>query len=304
MNKPIKKKIEQENVEEIKEEIQKKSNPLNSCKMHSQEKIYSYCIRDQCFYCKNCIDEHQSHKIIQISPFLQQIFRFNSFLGEGSFGSVFGIQNISNNNEYAIKIIGDVETPADLDNKLREIKVLQKSNHKNIIKHYESFWIHTEQKLVILMDLAECNLTRVKKEEIWENLDYLIQLIEGLEYLHENKIIHLDFKRQNILKCKNNRLKLSDFGECRIMKQNETKIQTLNEIGTENYMAPEFRSQNSEIKIKTSADIFSLGIVIHELLTEKHPFRDMKDGKVYINEENLNIDKSLNGTHFDSLIKG
>ena len=96
-------------------------------------------------------------------------------------------------------------------------------------------------------------------------------------------------------------MKLSDFGECRIMKQNETNIHTINQIGTEIYMAPEFSLKNKEIK--TSADIFSLGIVIHELLTEIHPFRDMHNKKVYINEEYLNIDKSLDGTGFDILIK-
>jgi len=114
----------------------------------------------------------------------------------------------------------------------------------------------------------------ISKEHLdlgWDEVYKIIKgICSGLDALHEENIIHLDLKPQNVLMDGNMMPKIVDFGLARLLGENKSKIYTQRPTGTVGYMAPEYYSDG---KISPKADIFSLGVIMIELLTgsRKHP---------------------------------
>jgi serine/threonine protein kinase len=99
-------------------------------------------------------------------------------------------------------------------------------------------------------------------------LDIIAQVGEALDYAHANRVIHRDVKPANILITAENRVKITDFGIARLDSSNLTQEGQL--LGTPNYMAPE-QIQGKEVDSR--ADLFSLGVVLYEMLTRHKPFQ-------------------------------
>jgi serine/threonine protein kinase len=99
-------------------------------------------------------------------------------------------------------------------------------------------------------------------------LDIIAQVGEALDYAHANRVIHRDVKPANILITAENRVKITDFGIARLDSSNLTQEGQL--LGTPNYMAPE-QIQGKEVDAR--ADLFSLGVVLYEMLTRHKPFQ-------------------------------
>ena len=101
------------------------------------------------------------------------------------------------------------------------------------------------------------------EKEIW---NYLIQIIQGLKYLHENKVMHRDLKCANIFLMKNGTVKLGDLNVSKIVKMGMCSTQT----GTPYYASPEVWADKP---YDYKSDIWSVGCIIYELCTLKPPFR-------------------------------
>ena len=102
---------------------------------------------------------------------------------------------------------------------------------------------------------------------------YVVKILEGLHYLHESDVVHLDLKVANILTTKNGNMKLSDFGVSLNLRTVEHELKDV--ARTPNRMAPEV------IKLKgasTKADIWSLGCTVIELLTGRPPYAEIANG--------------------------
>ncbi len=99
-------------------------------------------------------------------------------------------------------------------------------------------------------------------------LDIISQVGDALDYAHANRVIHRDVKPANILITTENRVKITDFGIARLESSNLTQEGQL--LGTPNYMAPE-QIQGKEVDHR--ADLFSLGVVLYEMLTRHKPFQ-------------------------------
>ncbi|HZP92252.1 MAG TPA: serine/threonine-protein kinase, partial [Burkholderiales bacterium] len=99
-------------------------------------------------------------------------------------------------------------------------------------------------------------------------LDIAAQVADGLQYAHERQIIHRDIKPANIMVLNDGVVKITDFGIAR-MRNNEVKTMTGMILGSPKYMSPE---QVSGRRADTRSDIFSLGVVIYEMLTGTSPF--------------------------------
>ena len=216
-------------------------------------------------------------------------YRQLSLIGYGGFGKVFTAQNILDNNVYAIKkIILAKKNIRDIQLAIKEINILSKLNHKNIVRYYNS-WIEPileesdidnssnsnnsysleletidsipDYAFYIQMEL--CNngnlenwLIERKTKDINFNMNINIisQIIDGLDYLHNLKIIHRDLKPSNIFLC-HNTIKIGDFGLAALTDT----IDNLNSLGSELY-----KDKYENLNLPT-LDIYSLGIIIFEL---------------------------------------
>ena len=152
---------------------------------------------------------------------------------------------------------------------------MQQLNHCYVIKYLESFV--KDKEVCIVMEYAEQGdldkyLEKRKAEgrplSEEQAIEWFIQLALGLKYIHEKKIVHRDLKPDNIFITSNNELKIGDFGISKLM--NETFDLAKTKIGTPFIMAPEIWEN---MRYNQKSDIWSLGCVLHKMLTLKYPFQ-------------------------------
>ena len=203
-------------------------------------------------------------------------FVVGKFIGKGAFGSVCLVTRKADKKIYAMKSIniGKLNTE-QREASLNEIRILASLNHPNIIGYKEAFYDENSRSLNIIMEYADDgdinhkiqeNLKRrlqFEESTVWE---WIIQLLKGLKYLHDNKIMHRDLKCANIFLMKNGLLKIGDLNVSKITKSNMARTQT----GTPYYIAPEiWKDKPYDYK----CDIWSLGCIIYEICTSRPPFR-------------------------------
>jgi serine/threonine protein kinase len=100
-------------------------------------------------------------------------------------------------------------------------------------------------------------------------IEIVFKCAKALDYAHRQGVIHRDIKPSNILMTKDQDVKIGDFSIAHIINPDATETQPLGMIGSPRYMSPE---QLKEESVTNQTDLFSLGIVMYELLTGKHPF--------------------------------
>lgn len=195
-------------------------------------------------------------------------------IGKGSYSKVYLCKRIGDNKTYALKRAKITELPAkDRENALNEIRILASLSHNNIIAYKEAFYDEQSKTLNIIMEYAnggdiESKIKQaiVKNDYIPEVLlwEYFIQLINGLKYLHSNKIVHRDIKSANLF-VKDGVLKLGDLNIAKINKLGMLLTQT----GTPYYASPEIWDGKP---YDYKSDIWSVGIVLYEMCALKPPF--------------------------------
>ena len=200
-------------------------------------------------------------------------------IGQGMYGKVYKALNKFENKFYAIKTMNFKNiTPKERLNIETEINLLQELKHPNIVLYKESF-IDENQNLNIVTTFCEggdlyqkifkSQKTYFQEKEI---INALIQLLLGLSYIHDKKIVHRDIKTKNIFIQNEHTLRIGDFGIAKIFNSNKNSKNTnLNKmVGTPLYMAPECFKQNKKYSYKS--DIWSLGCCIYEICNLKHAF--------------------------------
>ena len=192
-------------------------------------------------------------------------------IGKGSFSNVFKAHKLNDENEfYAIKIIS-LKNLSDkiIDNVKKEINIMLKINHENIIKLHET--IVTQKYIYLIMDFCDGGdlykfIKKNGKLTEEESKKYFLEISKGLYFLYSNNLIHRDLKPHNILITSNNILKICDFGF--VKESNENMLyDTL--CGSPIYMAPEILKYK---KYDSKVDLWSMGIILFEMLTSKPPF--------------------------------
>jgi NIMA (never in mitosis gene a)-related kinase 1/4/5 len=197
-------------------------------------------------------------------------------LGKGAFGSVSMVKRKEDGQKYAMKRvrISALDTK-ERENALNEVRILASLQHVNIIGYKEAFFDEDSRTLCIVLEFAddgdlESKIQRNSKLkmsfneiEIWK---YLIQTLQGLKYLHDNRIMHRDIKCANIFMTKGGIIKLGDLNVSKIVKMGLATTQT----GTPYYASPEVWADKP---YDYKSDIWSVGCVIYEVCTLKPPFR-------------------------------
>ena len=215
-------------------------------------------------------------------------YRILSELGEGGMGKVFLGERVSDNYKVALKtIIPDAAmTQKTINMFLREISIDMQLDHPNIVKFVEAgdaggmLWLAMEY-------IKGVDLWRMVSEEgtlsIIRSTTIIIQVLDALNYSHEQNFIHRDIKPQNILvKKEGNRFtaKITDFGLAKNYSQIGQSKMTLSGDtgGTVQFMPPE---QMLDFKyVKPAGDIYSAGAVFYYMLTGgKLVYKDFYSGK-------------------------
>jgi non-specific serine/threonine protein kinase len=216
-------------------------------------------------------------------------FKILEKLGEGGMGDVYKAEDTNLDRLVALKFL-PLEMTRDKDMKTRfihEAKAASALDHPNICAIHEITETDEGQLFISMGYYAgETVEEKVKQNplEIDEAIDITIQIAQGVDKAHKKKIIHRDIKSANIIVTHDDMVKIVDFGIAKLAGQTQvTKDGT--SLGTASYMSPE-QTLGKEVDHRT--DIWSLGVVLYEMLTGLQPFQgDYEQAVVYsiMNEE-------------------
>ncbi|CAH7668767.1 CAMK/CAMKL/KIN4 protein kinase [Phakopsora pachyrhizi] len=201
-------------------------------------------------------------------------------LGEGEFGKVkLGVHSSPERwgEEVAIKLIkrGNVDTQARMIKVAREIDVLKMVKHPNIVRLYDV--IETEKYIGIVLEYASGGelfdhilAHRYLKEKDASRL--FAQLISGVTYLHNKKIVHRDLKLENLLLDRNRNIIITDFGFANRFEDRTNDLMATS-CGSPCYAAPELVVQDGRY-VGSQVDVWSCGVILYAMLAGYLPFDD------------------------------
>lgn len=203
-------------------------------------------------------------------------------LGKGGYGKVYEIRSKKTGEIRACKHLSKLNIK-NLEKFKREIEILKKMDHPNIIKLYEVF--ESERSLYLVME--ECKggevfdkiVERIQAKQMYSEKDaanIIQQVLSCIQYCHNHNICHRDLKPENLLYLnpgseRDNRIKVIDFG----LSQSADKLKT--KVGTAYYVSPEILKGN----YTQLCDIWSAGVILYILLTGDPPFNGASDQIIY-----------------------
>ena len=195
-------------------------------------------------------------------------------IGEGGMANVYLAMDTFLDRKVAVKVLrGDLSTDEKFIRRFqREAYNASALSHPNIVEMYDvgedngTYYIvmeYIEGRTLKQLLKKRGNLTTP------EVVDIMLQLTDGIAYAHDKYIIHRDLKPQNIMISDDGKIKITDFGIA--VALNSTQLtQTNSVMGSVHYLPPE---QASGKGATTKSDIYSMGIMLFELLTGKLPFK-------------------------------
>jgi serine/threonine protein kinase len=197
-------------------------------------------------------------------------------LGKGAMGIVYEGRDPNLDRRVAIKTVKvenlAPEAAAEYEARFRtEARSAARLQHPNIVSVYDSDQ-HGDVAYLVMEyvegDDLKHHLDGGKRYSLEQTLHLVDDLLSALDYAHRHGVVHRDVKPANLLLEASGRLKLTDFGVARMQDGDATRTQGAM-VGTLKYMAPE---QVQGLKVDTRADLFSVGVVLYQLLTDQRPF--------------------------------
>ena len=222
------------------------------------------------------------------SPSLKS-FTFETLIGKGCIGKVWKVSLLKQKATLALKEMSKdkIICKGLLDNIFQEKEILLTLYHPFIVNMYCTF--QDENYLYMLIDYLPCkdlryNIKKLPKFNEAQLKFITACVIEGLEYIHSNNIVHRDIKPDNIICDDKGYVRITDFGVAKKLDWN-----SFYEVsGTTGYMAPEVF--NHKRKIFFESDFFSLGVMLYEIIMNKKPYGG-RSGDDFGNEDKV-IDNS------------
>ena len=209
-------------------------------------------------------------------------------LGKGRFGIVCKCIDNKTGREYAAKFI-KCSKAQERQDVLHEVEIMSIIRHRRLMRLQDSFESPTEMILVMeLVTGGELFEKVVEDEYISENevVYYMKQILEGVEHMHQLKVLHLDLKPENIMIVRpdSKQIKLIDFGLARRYNPKENlKVM----FGTPEFVAPEVITYE---RISPGTDMWSIGVIAYVLLSGLSPFMGDTDSETLSNVQRVEWD--------------
>ena len=216
---------------------------------------------------------NKKNKIIEWSP-NKRFAMFDEKIGEGQFKKVFRGYDYDYGREIAWNIITLVDMTEDEVTKLeKEINILKKFKHERILSYISGWFDENKNDVVFITELftggsLKQYLTKVGYPRIRVIKQWIVEILSGLNFLHEKNIIHRDIKCDNVfINSNDGHIKIGDLGfSCILKKDNTAKSLS----GTPEFMAPEVLKG----KYGIAADIYSFGLCLLEISTLERPYKE------------------------------
>jgi serine/threonine protein kinase len=197
-------------------------------------------------------------------------------LGRGGMGAVYKARQKNLDRLVALKVIPPeaAKDPTFTERFNREARALARLNHPNIVTVYD-FGQAGDVYYLLMEYIDGVNLRQAQRAERLapaEALAIVPQICDALQYAHDQGVVHRDIKPENVLLDRSGRVKIADFGLAKLIGKGPddfTLTGTQQVMGTPRYMAPEQIERPSAVDHR--ADIYSLGVVIYEMLTGELP---------------------------------
>ena len=209
----------------------------------------------------------------------KKIGKYNilSELGQGASAVVYLAEDTFNDRKVALKLarsdagMGEEEAKRFEKLFLNEASLAGKLNHPNIVSVFDAV-VEGDQRYIVMEYVPGGSLKKFCTETnllpLRQAVLVIFKMCRALDYAFQNGVIHRDIKPANILLAERDDIKISDFGTAKISQSEHTQIDGF--LGSPAYMSPE---QINEQAPGVQSDIYSLGVVMYELLTGRLPFR-------------------------------
>jgi serine/threonine-protein kinase len=202
-------------------------------------------------------------------------YELEELCGSGGMSSVYKARDTLLDRNVALKILHEQYTDDEeyVERFRREARAVARLSHPNIVTVIDRGEDEGRQFIVFeyvpgenLKDL----ITRTGPLPIRSAIELALQVARGLAFAHEHGLVHRDVKPQNVLLNGEGEAKVTDFGIARSLDVEHGMTQTGTVLGTSNYLAPE---QANGRPVEQRTDVYSLGVVLYELLTAEVPFK-------------------------------
>jgi len=213
-------------------------------------------------------------EVFQKGQLIGARYRIEKVLGQGGMGAVYQATDLRLKIPIALKmLLASMADKVNMERLRQEILLSRKVTHENVCRVYDLEEIDGQE--YITMELVSgTNLREILIKEsrfmIGRTLHIAKQMLDGLEAAHRMGVIHCDLKLENIMLSENDHVSIMDFGISRVIDQPDRESGPI--MGTPEYLAPE---QIKSEAIDARTDLYSLGIIIYEMLTGVTPYQDM-----------------------------
>ncbi|HZU19591.1 MAG TPA: protein kinase [Gaiellaceae bacterium] len=209
-----------------------------------------------------------------VGEILAERYELEELVGTGGMSSVFRAHDRLLDRKVALKILHQQYSDDDeyVERFRREARAVAALSHPNIVTIIDR-GDHEGRQFIVFEYVDGENLKRLIERRgpapVATTLELGIQIARGLSFAHQQGLVHRDVKPQNVLLNGDGQAKVTDFGIARSLDVKHGMTQTGTVLGTSDYIAPE-QAQGQQVGEHT--DVYSLGVVLYELLTSEVPF--------------------------------